>query len=161
AFAEPFAPPPAAARGATEQRILTLVNAARAQARHCGATRFAPAPPLALNETLNRAAREYAEVMARYHYMEHTGRDGSSPAARGRPAERVTRAGYHWRETGENLARGITSAEAVVDGWVHSPEHCANLMDAAFTEMGVGYAVDPHDEAGIYWALEFGRPRGS
>jgi len=153
AFAEPFAPPQDADRAAIERRILALVNAARAQPRRCGATPFAPAPALALNDTLSRAARDYAEVMARYRYMQHTGRDGSSPA------QRVTRAGYHWRATGENLASGIMNPEAVVDGWVHSPEHCANLMDAAYTEMGVGFAVNPQDEAGVYWALEFGRPR--
>jgi uncharacterized protein YkwD len=155
AFAEPFAPPKTAEHAAIEARILALVNAARAQARRCGATAFAAAPPVALNETLNGAARDYAAMMARYGYMAHTGHDGSSPA------ERVTRAGYHWRETGENLASGIMSAEAVVAGWVRSPEHCANLMDAVFTEIGVGYAVNPRDEAGVYWALEFGRPRRS
>ena len=155
AFAEPFAPPKAAEHAAIERRILELVNAARAQARRCGGTPFAAAPALALNEILNHAARDYAEVMAHYGYMEHTGPDGSSPA------QRVSRAGYVWRETGENLARGIMSAEGVVDGWVHSPEHCANLMDTSYTELGVGYAVNPHDDAGVYWALEFGRPHRS
>jgi uncharacterized protein YkwD len=52
------------------------------------------------------------------------------------------------------------SAEAVVDGWLHSPEHCANLMDTAYTQMGVGFAVNPRDDTGVYWALEFGRPAG-
>jgi uncharacterized protein YkwD len=155
ALAEPFAPPKSAAHTEIEGRILELVNAARAQPRRCGATSFAAAPALSLNETLNHAARDYAEVMAHYGYMEHTGPDGSSPA------QRVSRAGYHWRETGENLARGIMSADAVVDGWLHSPEHCANLMDGAYTEIGVGYAVNPHDDAGVYWALEFGRPQRS
>jgi uncharacterized protein YkwD len=153
ALAEPFAPPKSAAHTEIERRVLELVNAARAQPRHCGATSFNATPALALNETLNHAARDYAEVMAHYGYMEHTGPDGSSPA------QRVSRAGYRWRETGENLARGIMSADAVVDGWVHSPEHCANLMDSAYSEIGVGYAVNPLDDAGVYWAMELAKPK--
>jgi uncharacterized protein YkwD len=84
--------------------------------------------------------------------MEHTGRDGSSPA------QRVTRSGYRWRATGENLASGVMTPEEVIAGWLESPDHCANLMDPAFSEMGVGFGVNPRDERGVYWALEFGRP---
>ena len=91
--------------------------------------------------------------MATYGYMDHTGRDGSSPA------QRITRSGYRWREVGENLARGIMTPEDAVAGWLHSPEHCANLMDPAFRHMGVAYAVNPRNDAGVYWALEFGTPR--
>jgi len=47
----------------------------------------------------------------------------------------------------------------VVSGWLGSPEHCANLMDPAYTELGVGFAVNGRDAAGVYWALELGRPR--
>jgi uncharacterized protein YkwD len=84
--------------------------------------------------------------------MDHTGRDGSSPA------QRVTRSGYRWRETGENLASGIMTPDEVVAGWLGSPHHCANLMDPAFTEVGVGFGVNARDERGVYWAMEFGRP---
>jgi uncharacterized protein YkwD len=91
--------------------------------------------------------------MATYGYMDHTGRDGSSPA------QRITRSGYRWREVGENLASGIMTPEDAVAGWLHSPEHCANLMDPAFRHMGVAYAVNPRNDAGVYWALEFGTPR--
>ena len=111
------------------------------------------APPLTLNATLGRAALEYSKQMATWGYMNHTGHDGSSPA------ERITRSGYRWREVGENLASGIMTPEQVVTGWLGSPEHCANLMDPLFTQMGVAYAVNPHDAAGVYWALEFGTPR--
>jgi len=90
--------------------------------------------------------------MATHGYMDHTGRDGSSPA------QRITRSGYRWREVGENLASGIMTPEDAVAGWLHSPEHCANLMDPAFRHMGVAYAVNPRHD-GVYWALEFGTPR--
>src|SRR5947209_7111785 len=111
------------------------------------------APPLAPDAILERAAAQYARDMATYGYMDHTGRDGSSPE------ERITRSGYRWRETGENLASGIMRPEDAVAGWLRSPEHCANLMDPAFRHMGVAYAVNPRLEAGVYWAQEFGAPR--
>jgi len=46
-----------------------------------------------------------------------------------------------------------------VAGWIKSPPHCANLMNGAFTEMGVAYAVNAKSEMGVYWAQEFGTPR--
>ena len=139
ALAEPFAPPPARDRSAVSRRVLALTNQARAQARRCGATPYAAAPPLSLDATLEHAARDYARQMATSGYMDHTGHDGSSPS------ERVTRGGYRWREMGENLASGVMSAEQVVGGWLGSPDHCANLMDPLFRQMGVAYAVNPHD----------------
>ena len=60
---------------------------------------------------------------------------------------------------GENVAAGPDSALQVVSGWVGSPEHCANIMDARFTQMGIAYRVDWGRESGIYWAQEFGLPR--
>src|SRR5438046_1861701 len=111
------------------------------------------ARPRAPNATLARARAQYARDMATCGYMDHTGRDGSSPE------ERITRSGYRWRETGENLASGIMTPEDAVAGWLRSPEHCANLMDPAFRHMGVAYAVNPRLEAGVYWAQEFGTPR--
>jgi uncharacterized protein YkwD len=60
---------------------------------------------------------------------------------------------------GENLAGGQLQPEDAVAGWIKSPEHCANLMNPAFTEMGSAYAVDPGSEMGVYWAQAFGRPR--
>jgi uncharacterized protein YkwD len=49
--------------------------------------------------------------------------------------------------------------DEMVAGWLASPEHCANLMDPAYREMGVAFAVNPHDKLGVYWAMEFGTPR--
>jgi uncharacterized protein YkwD len=152
AFAEPFAPPARQDAAAISRRVLQLTNAARVQPRRCGLRAYAAAPPLALNATLGRAALAYAQELASHGYMDHTGRDGSSPA------QRITRSGYHWREVGENLASGIMTPEEVVAGWLGSAHHCANLMDPAFTEMGVAFGVNPRDARGVYWAMELGRP---
>ena len=152
-LAAPFSPPALEASDAVARHVLELVNRARMQARMCGNSRFAVAGLLRLNVALSRAALAHAADMAQHSYLAHEGRDGSSPA------DRVTHAGYRWRSVGENIASGATSPEAVVDGWVKSPRHCANLMAAQYTEMGVAYSVNRESEAGIYWAQVFGAPR--
>ena len=152
ALAAPFVPPAPAAAPALAAAVLAAVNRARARPQTCGTQRFAPAPALTRSARLESIARAYAQDMAAHGYMSHTGRDGSSPA------ERVTRGGYRWLATGENLASGITAAEPLVAGWLASPGHCVNLMDPAYTELGVGFAVNARTAPGIYWALELARP---
>jgi uncharacterized protein YkwD len=153
ALAEPFTPPAHGELGEVSRRVLQLANEARARPRRCGPTPYAAAPPLATSEKLSQVALAYAREMALWGYMDHTGRDGSSPG------QRITRSGYRWSEVGENLASGVTTADAVVAGWLGSPEHCANLMDPLYRQVGVGFAVNSHDQRGIYWAMEFGTPR--
>ncbi len=153
ALAAPFTPPAPRDGEQIAHRVLALVNQARAQPRRCGSRPYAAAAPLAESTELTHAAAAYAHDMAAHGYMSHTGRDGSSPA------ERITRTGYPWVEVGENLASGVMTADEVVAGWLSSPEHCANLMDPAYRQMGVAFAVNPHDDRGVYWAMEFGTPR--
>ncbi len=152
-LASRFTPPAPEQAGAIGQRVLDLVNLARAQPRTCGTQAFAPAGPLRWNDVLARAGQAHSTDMAAYSYFSHDGRDGS------KPAQRATRAGYNWRATGENIAGGQTSAEAAVQGWIDSPPHCANLMGAQFTEMGVAFAVNSQSKLGIYWTQMFGTPR--
>ncbi len=140
-------------REAAGERVLELVNQARAKARTCGRQAFKAARPLRWNEALAEASRLHAEDMARHNYFGHTGRDGSSPA------RRVERAGYRYRRTGENIAAGQTTPEDAVASWLESPRHCANLMEPAYTEMGVAFASDPRSEMGVYWVQAFGTPR--
>lgn len=149
--AVPFDPPAAAKAGDVASRVLALVNEARSQPRRCGAQSFSPAGPLVLNQQLNEAARVHADAMARGNFMEHEGRDGSTPA------DRATRVGYRWRSIGENIASGQTTPEGVMKDWLRSPEHCANIMEPKFTEMGLAFAVNKASEGGIYWAQAFGR----
>lgn len=134
-------------------RVLELVNEARVRGRRCGRERFAPAPPLAASSLLDEAARRHARDMARHGYFDHAGRDGSQPKGR------LARLGYRSRLTGENIAYGPESAEEVVAGWLASPGHCANIMDARIEEMGIGFAVDASRGA-IYWVQTLAWPRG-
>ena len=131
-------------------RVVELVNAARARPRRCGAERFAAASPLRVSRKLNDAATAHARDMAKRKYFEHEGRDGSQPR------DRVRRAGYRSRLTGENIAFGPVSAEEVVAGWLASPGHCENIMDPRFQDIGVGVAVG-RKRGQIYWVQNFGR----
>lgn len=152
-LAEPFSPPSPRDGPAVAAEVLRLVNEARSRPRRCGEKGFGSAPALAHDATLERAAAGHAQDMARHSYLEHRARDGSSPG------ERATRAGYAWRVVGENIASGQVRAQDVVQGWLASPGHCANLMQPAFSAMGVAYAVSLESEAGIYWAQTLARPR--
>ena len=99
--------------------------------------------------------RRWADLAGRVRYvgdmhdpgvMSHTGSDGS------RFSERIDRQGYAYASAGENVAWGYGTPEAVVDGWIASDGHCANMMGDGFTDLGAG-------EAGRFWALVFARPR--
>lgn len=149
-LAAPLEAPAAGEAAAVGERVLALVNAARADRRRCGLKRFGAVPPLAASRALQAAAAAHAEDMARRGVMDHAGGDGSTPA------ERATRAGYAWRTVGENVATGQSTPEQVVEEWLDSPRHCANIMDADYTEMGVAVASNA---SGVYWAQVFGAPQ--
>ena len=143
--------PASAGAQVIEARILELVNLARSRGHTCGAERFAPAAPLSLSRPLRSAARGHARDMALHGYFEHRARDGSEPQ------ERVRRTGYRARLTGENIAFGPESAEEVVAGWLASPGHCANLMDARFRDMGVAVAAG-RKRGHWYWVQNLANP---
>jgi uncharacterized protein YkwD len=152
-LAEPFGAPALGNASAVSERVLKLANQARSRSRRCGGKTFSSAPPLTLAKRLGGAAREHARDMARHNMLAHEGSDGSTPAVR------VTREGYSWRTVGENVASGPTTPEEVMQGWLDSPGHCENLMNARFTEMGIAYVVDPKSESGVYWAQVFATPK--
>jgi uncharacterized protein YkwD len=138
---------------AAGRQVLALVNAARAQPRLCGSERFPAVAPLTWDTRLAEAAAAHSRDMARRNYFSHTGRDGQRVGAR------AERAGYEWRAIGENIATGQGSAERAMAGWLASPTHCANLMDARYTHMGAAYAIDSGADTTIYWTQVFGAPR--
>lgn len=152
-LAAPLMPPAPNELQAVSRRVLELVNEARASARRCGWKRFQAAAPVDLSDLLHQAALAHARDMAEHSSLSHAGRDGSTAG------ERATRAGYRWRLIGENIAAGQSTPEQVVADWVQSPRHCANLMSADFSDMGVAFAVEPQSASGIYWTQLFGSPR--
>ena len=132
------------------QKLLEMINTARTQPRQCGAQSFAATTPLAWNAMLATAAENHARAMANNNFFDHKGRDGHTPG------DRAELAGYVGQQIGENIAAGQDIARKVVDGWLASSGHCANLMNPQFRELGAAYAVDPKSDAGIYWTAMFG-----
>jgi uncharacterized protein YkwD len=138
---------------AVAQRVFELVNAARAEVRRCGRDRFEAAPPLAMSAALMAAASVHSLDIAARGELSHDGADGSSSG------DRMTRAGYTWAVSGENVAAGQRDADAVVAAWLESPGHCSTLMDARFTETGVAFALAPGKNPAVYWTQVFAAPR--
>jgi uncharacterized protein YkwD len=133
-------------------RVLQLVNEVRATGTRCGEKSFGPAPPLQLSGTLDGVAAEHAVDMARHDYFEHVDLNGHSPA------DRLRATGYRERLVGENIAYGPTSADEVVEGWLHSPAHCENIMDPRFVEMGLAQSPGQGSRRGLYWDQELAEP---
>jgi hypothetical protein len=119
-------------------QVVTLVNAHRTQ---LGLV------PLVVSPTLSATAAWKARNMAAYGYLDH---DDPAPDAR-TADERVAACGYQSAEWGENIATGYATAQAVVDAWLASPEHRANIERPEFRATGVGAAGAP-----LYWAQSFG-----
>ncbi|MHC8367184.1 CAP domain-containing protein [Pseudomonas sp. ZT5P21] len=134
------------------QKLLAELNVARGRPRQCGTQSFAAATPLTWNATLATAAEVHSRSMANNNYFDHKDRDGRTPG------DRAELAGYSGQQTGENIAAGQDTVRKVVDGWVASPGHCANLMNPQYQELGAAYAVDPKSDSGIYWTVMFGTP---
>jgi uncharacterized protein YkwD len=132
------------------EETLAAVNAARAAPRKCGDEQFGAAPPLRLNHALDAAALSHSQYMAQVRWFHHQQKNGSVVG------DRALRAGYRWRTIGENIASGQRTASEAVEGWLDSPGHCANIMNAAFVEMGVGYAVNPA-RGTLYWTQVLAR----
>lgn len=111
---------------------------------------------LSYDDQLAMAARSHSKNMALQDFFDHTDRDGLSPF------QRISATGYRWSIAGENIAAGYSSAAAVVQGWINSPGHRANILNPNYTEIGLGYyylADDPGTQTwNHYWSQTFGRP---
>jgi uncharacterized protein YkwD len=151
-LAAPFSPPDPDDASTVNHRVLDLINEARLHARRCGRKKFPATRPLKQVSTLESAALAHAQDMAAHSYIGHEGSDGSMPA------DRATRVNYTWSSVAENVAAGQTTAEEVVNTWLASPGHCANLMSPRYSDTGVAYAVNPTSEKGIYWVQVFAAP---
>lgn len=137
-----------------QAEALRLVNARRAAGATCGARgSFAAAPALAWDAQLAQAAYRHSRDMADHDHFSHTGTDGSTLGAR------VSAAGYAWSGVGENIGAGYGSLQSVVDGWMASDGHCANLMSPGFTAFGLACARNSASSYGLYWTLDLARPQ--
>jgi uncharacterized protein YkwD len=124
--------------------LLALVNAQR---------NAAGLPGLLWCPPLERSAQGHADDQAIHNTMTHVGTDNSTLA------QRVERAGYHgWSAISENVAAQWPSADAVMVGWMNSPEHRANILSPDFTYFGGGVGWSANGTT--YWTQDFGRGGG-
>lgn len=118
-----------------EEQVVALVNEQRAANG---------LQPLTLSSALSNAARAKSQDMHDNHYFAH-----ESPTY-GSPFEMLTSFGISYRAAGENIAMGYATPEAVMNAWMNSSGHRANILNASYTQIGVGYVAD-----GNYWTQEF------
>ena len=128
-----------------ESEVLDLVNAERAaQGLH----------PLAADTNLATAARDHSEDMGLQDYFSHESLDKRTVA------DRITAAGYSYNTYGENIAAGQPTPERVVDAWMSSSGHRANILNPIYCDIGVGYAYLANSTYRHYWTQDFGRKLG-
>ena len=145
------------------REMLVAVNQARATARTCGTRAMPVAPALRWNTQLETAARAHNTHMASTGCFSHDTNAISPPfpgCRDGTPCSRAVAAGYRYARIGENIAGGMqfSSVDAVVQAWLESAGHCANLMDAQMTELGADRLDSSTARLRILWTQVFGRP---
>ncbi|MFF4835711.1 CAP domain-containing protein [Streptomyces sp. NPDC001315] len=134
---ETSAPVTVSAAAQSEAEVLQLVNEERAKVG-CSA--------VSANSSLTQLAEAFSEDMAQRNFFDHTDPDGATPWDRASKAD-ITNLG------GENIARGQADAAAVMDAWMNSPGHRANILNCDFTTLGVGVHFG---EGGPWWTQDFG-----
>ena len=100
--------------------------------------------PLIHDWQLSRVARYKSQDMQKNNYFSHT-----SPTY-GSPFNMMNNFGISYRTAGENIAKGYATPKAVVDAWMNSPGHRANILNSSYTHIGVGYVA-----SGNYWTQMF------
>ena len=103
--------------------------------------------PLSYDSQLAELAQKKAEDMAENGYFSH-----QSPTY-GSAFDMMNEAGISYRSAGENIARGQRTPEAVMDSWMNSSGHRANILSSSYSSVGVGYAEDENGTA--YWVQMF------
>ncbi|MBH5319178.1 SCP-like extracellular [Paenibacillus sp. GSMTC-2017] len=117
-------PTPVPETGTMQNQVVTLVNQERAKAG---------LPALQTDALLNKVATEKARDMDVNNYFSHT-----SPTY-GSPFDMMRTFGVKYNSAGENIASGQRTAAQVMNDWMNSPGHKANIMNKSFTKIGVGY----------------------
>ena len=131
-----------------ETEVVVLTNQERAKAG---------CPALTVNPQLTGAAEGHSADMAINDYFSHYSLDGWSPWAR------IKETGYTYSLAAENIAAGYSTPAAVVQGWMNSDGHRANILNCSLTEIGVGYLYLANDTGSVnchhYWTQVFATPR--
>jgi uncharacterized protein YkwD len=144
--ATPATPAATGRYGASVSRIFDLINAER---RHQGL------PALAFNAQLDQMANIQAQNMAHFQKMAHVIPEASLPTL----GDRARYAAYPFGRLAENVALGYPDAGTVVQGWMTSKGHRANILNPDVVETGI--AIARSSAGGLYYCQVFGRRLGS
>ncbi|MFJ5623801.1 CAP domain-containing protein [Peribacillus loiseleuriae] len=118
-----------------EKEVVELTNAERAKSG---------LKALTIDTELSKVARAKSQDMKDRNYFDHT-----SPTY-GSPFDMMKQFGISYSSAGENIAKGQTTPQQVVQAWMNSEGHRANILNASYTHIGVGYV-----QAGNYWTQMF------
>ena len=130
--------PSAAEFRAFEQEVVRLVNVERARAG---------LRPLTENWQVSRVARFKSQDFINNNYFAH-----NSPVF-GTPFDMLRAFGIRFTAAGENIAHGQRTPAAVVNAWLNSPGHRANILNPNFNQIGVGVARD--NRGNLFWTQMF------
>jgi uncharacterized protein YkwD len=130
----------------SRNKILSLVNKARQAGQYCGTKWYAPAAKLKWDTKLEAAAKEHSMDMYENNFFSHKGSNGLNVD------DRLYTQHYFWAACGENVAYGALYEDDVINEWMKSPGHCENIMNPAYTEMGVWVS-------GMYWTQVLAKPK--
>ncbi|NME06391.1 hypothetical protein HF876_11120 [Psychrobacillus sp. BL-248-WT-3] len=117
------------------QQVVDLTNAERAKGGLA---------PLQIDSALTKSAQLKSQDMKDNNYFSHT-----SPTY-GSPFDQMKSLGISYKSAAENIAMGQRSAQEVVQGWMNSAGHRANIMNGSYTHIGVGLS-----DSGYYWTQQF------
>ena len=129
-----------------KEEMLTAVNTLRQTGCTCGDTFMPPVKPLLWNDTMAMAALAHARDMDANNYFSHISPGGTSPI------QRAMALGYAGNYVSENIARGFSSLQPVMEAWQKSEDHCKAMMDSLYTHMVAA-------NVNTYWVQEFGSYR--
>ncbi|PRP93097.1 Cysteine-rich secretory protein family protein [Enhygromyxa salina] len=138
------------ARAELEEEVLVLLNEIRARGASCGDEGFAPAGPLTMNPALRCAARRHALDMGELDFFSNLDPDGLGFA------ERAAMAEYDATPLFQTIGARQSTAEEVVTAIMGSLGLCAQAMDPAANEVGIGHGPDTDAEYVRYWAQVYG-----
>lgn len=136
------------------EKAIALVNAGRGVARKCGTTDYPAVGALKWQSQTEQAALTQVQYLQQNNLFTHDGAGGSTVGSR------LTATGYVWQTVGENIAAGFPDLETTVKGWFDSEGHCVNLMNAAFTDLGIaGVQGSSTNTYKTYWGMVLARPQ--
>lgn len=131
---------------------LKRVNEIRAAGQQCGNKLLPSAPPVQWNDKLFNAAEALSKDMAQRNYFNRISANKQTIA------DRVTVVQYRWKPIGDNTEDTTHDTELSVKGWVENAQHCENLMDPKFSEIGIACAARGNTHYGTYWTMVLTRP---